>query len=82
MRGTVGAHRSAPVLCPGERTWCSCRRTAAAHHAVPPPDLCRATQHNWFVLNDGTPQPTIVLGVSGCAGRCLPDVVPGHARYM
>ncbi|KAI7842817.1 hypothetical protein COHA_003563 [Chlorella ohadii] len=27
--------------------------------------LLRATQHNWFVMNDGTPQPAIVLGVSG-----------------
>lgn len=27
--------------------------------------LLRATHHNWFVLNDGTPQPAIVLGVSG-----------------
>ncbi|KAL4419332.1 hypothetical protein ABPG77_006020 [Micractinium sp. CCAP 211/92] len=27
--------------------------------------LLRATPHNWFVLNDGTPDPTVVLGVSG-----------------
>lgn len=29
--------------------------------------LCRATTHNWFVINDGTPQPSVVLGVSGWA---------------
>lgn len=27
--------------------------------------LLRATPHNWFVLNDGTPDPAVVLGVSG-----------------
>ncbi|KAL4423656.1 hypothetical protein ABPG75_000957 [Micractinium tetrahymenae] len=27
--------------------------------------LLRATPHNWFVLNDGTLDPTVVLGVSG-----------------
>ncbi|EFN56808.1 hypothetical protein CHLNCDRAFT_144336 [Chlorella variabilis] len=26
-----------------------------------------ATTHNWFVINDGTPQPSVVLGVSGKA---------------
>lgn len=29
--------------------------------------LLRATTHNWFVINDGTPQPSVVLGVSGKA---------------
>lgn len=29
----------------------------------------RATKHNWFVVNDGTPQPSIVLGVSGWVAR-------------
>jgi lipoate-protein ligase A len=27
--------------------------------------LLRATTHNWFVINEGTPDPTIVMGVSG-----------------
>jgi hypothetical protein len=27
--------------------------------------LYRATPDNWFVINDGTPKPSVVLGVSG-----------------
>jgi hypothetical protein len=27
--------------------------------------LLRATKHNWFLINQGTPEPTIVMGVSG-----------------
>ena len=27
--------------------------------------LLRATTDNWFILNEGTPDPTIVMGVSG-----------------
>jgi hypothetical protein len=27
--------------------------------------LLRATSHNWFLINEGTPDPTIVMGVSG-----------------
>lgn len=29
--------------------------------------LLRATSHNWFLINEGTPAPSIVMGVSGCA---------------
>lgn len=27
--------------------------------------LLRATKHNWFLINEGTPQPSVVMGVSG-----------------
>lgn len=27
--------------------------------------LLRATKHSWFLINEGTPQPSIVMGVSG-----------------
>ena len=27
--------------------------------------LLRADAGNWFVINDGTPQPSVVLGISG-----------------
>lgn len=27
--------------------------------------LLRATSQNWLVLNDGTPGPTVVMGISG-----------------
>lgn len=27
--------------------------------------LLRATNSNWFLINDGTPQPTVVMGISG-----------------
>ena len=27
--------------------------------------LLRATNQNWMVLNDGTPGPTVVMGISG-----------------
>lgn len=27
--------------------------------------LLRATPYNWFIINDGTSQPSIVMGVSG-----------------
>ena len=27
--------------------------------------LLRADDGNWFLLNDGTPEPTIVMGISG-----------------
>ena len=27
--------------------------------------LLRADAGNWFLLNDGTPEPAIVLGISG-----------------
>jgi hypothetical protein len=27
--------------------------------------LLRATTLNWLVLNDGTPAPTVVMGISG-----------------
>jgi hypothetical protein len=29
--------------------------------------LLRATSLNWLVVNDGTPGPTVVMGISGCA---------------
>jgi hypothetical protein len=29
--------------------------------------LLRATQHNWMLINDGSVQEAIVMGVSGCA---------------
>ena len=28
--------------------------------------LLRADTGNWFLLNDGTPEPAIVMGISGC----------------
>lgn len=28
--------------------------------------LLRASNDNWFLVNDGTPDPAIVLGISGC----------------
>jgi len=37
--------------------------------------LLRADAGNWFLLNDGTPEPAVVMGISGCAwhfsARCL-----------
>jgi hypothetical protein len=27
--------------------------------------LLRATKHSWFLINEGTPQPSVVMGVSG-----------------
>jgi hypothetical protein len=27
--------------------------------------LLRATTHNWFLINEGTPAPSIIMGVSG-----------------
>jgi hypothetical protein len=27
--------------------------------------LLRATSQNWLVVNDGTPGPTVVMGISG-----------------
>jgi len=27
--------------------------------------LLRATSHSWFLMNEGTPEPSIVMGVSG-----------------
>jgi lipoate-protein ligase A len=27
--------------------------------------LLRATSQNWLVINDGTPDPTVVMGISG-----------------
>lgn len=36
--------------------------------------LLRATSQNWFLINEGTPAPSIVMGVSGCVGAGdLPD---------
>ena len=36
--------------------------------------LLRADAGNWFLLNDGTPEPAVVMGISGCVlqGPCLP----------
>jgi len=31
--------------------------------------LFRSNPENWFVINDGVPDPTIVLGISGCVPR-------------
>lgn len=31
--------------------------------------LFRAQPGNWFVINDGVEQPTVVLGISGCVLR-------------
>lgn len=31
--------------------------------------LFRATDENWFIVNDGTPEPAVVLGISGYAER-------------
>lgn len=27
--------------------------------------LLRASSDNWFIVNDGTPDPAVVLGISG-----------------
>ena len=27
--------------------------------------LLRATSQNWLIVNDGTPGPTVVMGISG-----------------
>ena len=34
--------------------------------------LLRADAGNWFLLNDGTPEPAVVMGISGCVqwDRC------------
>ena len=29
--------------------------------------LLRTDAGNWFLLNDGTPEPAVVMGISGCA---------------
>lgn len=38
--------------------------------------LLRADDSNWCILNDGSPTPAIVMGISGSARRCLP-----HAQH-
>ena len=32
--------------------------------------LLRADAGNWFLLNDGTPEPAVVMGISGCEWYC------------
>jgi len=32
--------------------------------------LLRADAGNWFLLNDGTPEPAVVMGISGCVQQC------------
>jgi hypothetical protein len=39
--------------------------------------LLRTSTENWMLINDGTVQPAIVLGISGCAAAQRP---PKRAR--